>query len=103
VTCAAPFAPHTSEDLWFQLGHSASVHRDTWPKYDERYLAEDTVTIAVQVNGKLRGTIQASADADETQASEMAKADPKITGHLDGKQIIKTIYVPAKLLNFVVK
>ena len=103
TACIAPFAPHIAEELWFQLGHSASVHKDTWPKYDEKYLVEDTVTIAVQVNGKLRGTIQAPTDADEAKIVELAKADPKITGYLDGKQTVKTIYVPAKLLNFVVK
>jgi len=103
VACIAPFAPHAAEELWFQLGHSTSVHRDSWPKYDEQYLVGDTVTIAVQVNGKLRGTISAPADSDEAVATEIAKTDSKITSHLDGKRMVKTIYVPGKLLNFVVK
>jgi leucyl-tRNA synthetase len=103
VACIAPFAPHTAEDLWFQLGHSASVHRDSWPKYNEKYLAADTVTIAVQVNGKLRSTVQAPADADEAKTVELAKAETKLAGYLDGKQVVKTIYVPGKLLSFVVK
>lgn len=103
VACVAPFAPHAAEDMWHQLGHSTSVHRDSWPKYEEKYVAEDTMTIAVQVNGKLRSTVSAPADADETAVVVLAKADGKVAGHLDDKQIVKTIYVPAKLLNFVVK
>ncbi|HEY4160577.1 MAG TPA: class I tRNA ligase family protein, partial [Candidatus Saccharimonadales bacterium] len=103
VACTAPFAPHISEELWFQLGHSTSIHRDTWPKWNEEYLVKDTVTVAVQVNGKLRGTVDAPVDADEAKAVNLAEADPKIAGYLDGKQVVKTIYVPAKLLNFVVK
>ncbi|HSX06672.1 MAG TPA: leucine--tRNA ligase [Candidatus Saccharimonadia bacterium] len=103
VACVAPFAPHTSEDLWHQLGHSTSVHHDTWPKYNDQYLTQDTITLAVQVNGKLRGTIQVPADSNEATAVQQAKADAKIANHLDGKQIVKTIYVANKLLNFVVR
>ncbi|HSX15850.1 MAG TPA: leucine--tRNA ligase [Candidatus Saccharimonadales bacterium] len=103
VACVAPFAPYAAEELWHQLGHSVTVHRDTWPKFDEQYLATDTVTLAVQVNGKLRGTVQVPTGCDEATATEAAKADPKIAANLDGKQIVKAIYVPGKLLNFVVK
>jgi leucyl-tRNA synthetase len=55
VTCIAPFAPHVAEELWFQLGHHTTVHKDTWPAYDEAYLSSDTITVVVQINGKLRG------------------------------------------------
>lgn len=103
VACVAPFAPHTAEELWHQLGHSATVHKDSWPTFDEKYLLADTVTIAVQINGKLRGTISAAADSDEAAVIELAKADSKIAANLADKQIVKTIYVPGKLLNFVVK
>ncbi len=103
VACVAPFAPHTADELWFQLGHHLSVHKDTWPKWDEQYLVSDEVTIAVQVNGKLRGTVQVAADADQAATVEAAKADVKIAANLEGKDIVKTVYVPAKLLNFVVK
>ncbi len=99
----APFAPHMTEELWAQLGHEGSIHTSQWPIYDAKYLVEDTVTIAVQINGKLRGTVQSPAEADEAKAVELACADTKIAANLEGKQIIKTIYVPAKLLNFVVK
>ncbi|HUB93723.1 MAG TPA: leucine--tRNA ligase, partial [Verrucomicrobiae bacterium] len=85
-----------------QLGHSSSVHRGTWPKYSEEYLAEDTVTVAVQVNGKLRGTIQVLTGADEATVVEIAKTDPKLTHYLTDTPVRKTIYRPGKLLNFVV-
>jgi leucyl-tRNA synthetase len=103
AACIAPFAPHTGEELWHQLGHSTSVNHDSWPEFKEEYIATDTVTVAVQVNGKLRGTIQAPADSDKAAATDLAKKDAKITANLDGKQVVKTIYVPGKLLNFVVK
>jgi leucyl-tRNA synthetase len=103
VACVGPFAPHITEELWHQLGHSTTAQRDSWPKYDEQYLVSDTVTIAVQVNGKLRGTIAAPTDANEAKATELARAESKVATYLDGKQVVKTIYVPGKLLNFVVK
>ncbi len=103
VQLLAPFAPHISEELWNQLAHEGSVHTSEWPSYDESYLVEDSVTIAVQVNGKLRGTITAPMDSDEVAVTELAKADEKIAANLAGKQIVKTIYVPNKLLSFVVK
>jgi leucyl-tRNA synthetase len=102
VACVAPFAPHMADELWQQLGHSSSVHIDTWPKYDEKYLATDTVTIVIQVNGKLRGEIQAAADAPEEEIIKAAKANEKAAAYLDGKDPRKTIYVPGKLVNFVV-
>lgn len=103
VACVAPFAPFIADELWQQLGHSSSVHRDSWPKWEEKYLASDTVTVAVQVNGKLRGTVEIPAGSDQALAVESAKAAPAIKGYLDGGEILKTIYVPDKLINFVVK
>jgi leucyl-tRNA synthetase len=103
AACISPFAPHIGEELWHQLGHSTSVHRDSWPKWNDEYLVADTVTVAVQINGKLRGTVAAPADADEAKATELARADAKIAAYLEGATIVKTIYVSGKLLNFVVK
>ena len=103
VACIAPFAPHISEELWHQLGHSTSVHRDSWPKFDEQYLVADMVTVAIQVNGKLRGTVSAPTDSTEAMVAKLAKADTKVASNLADKQVVKTIYVPNKLLNFVVK
>jgi len=102
IACVAPFAPHTAEELWHQLGHSVSVHKDSWPKHEEKYLQQDTITVAVQVNGKLRGEVQVAADADEAAVVEAAKANEKVAGYLAGQQIKKTIYVPKKLVSFVV-
>jgi leucyl-tRNA synthetase len=103
VQLVAPFAPHVAEELWEQLGHSDTVHRDHWPKYDEKYLVSDTATLVVQVNGKLRAQLQIDRDADESQAVEAAKSDKNVRTHLDGGTLLKTIYVPGKLVNFVVR
>lgn len=98
----APFAPHITEELWAQLDHETSIHISDWPHYDAQYLVSDTVTIAVQVNGKVRGEIAAAADATEEHIIEAAKAHDKVAGYLAGKDIKKTIYVPGKLVSFVV-
>jgi leucyl-tRNA synthetase len=99
----APFAPHTADELWHDLGRTTSVQRDSWPLFDEQYLARDTITLAVQVNGKLRGTIEVPADTDQPASVEAAKQNDKIVAYLDGHEIIKTIFVPGKLINFVVR
>lgn len=103
AACIAPFAPHTADELWFQLGHHLSVHKDTWPKWDEAYLTTDTVTVAVQVNGKLRGEIQVPSDVGEADAIVAAQNNDKVKTHIEGKQIAKSIYVPGKIVNLVVK
>lgn len=98
----APFAPHISEELWQQLGQEGSIHTSEWPVYDEKYLVENTLTIAIQVNGKLRGEIQISAEAKEDEVVNAAKANDKVAAYLDGQTIRKTIYVTGKLVSFVV-
>lgn len=103
VTLVAPFAPHIADELWHDLGHTSSVQRDSWPVLDENYLVADTVTLAVQVNGKLRGTVEVAAHADESTSVETAKQSEKIAVYLEGKELVKTIYIPAKLISFVVK
>jgi leucyl-tRNA synthetase len=102
VACIAPFAPHTSEELWHQLGHSTTVHKDSWPVHDEKYLVEDTVTVVIQVNGKLRGEVQVASDANEEVVVAAAKTHEKAATYLTDQTIRKTIYVPGKLVNFVV-
>jgi leucyl-tRNA synthetase len=102
VMCVAPFAPHIAEELWHQLGHSDSVHVDHWPEFDEKYLAQDTVTVVVQVNGKLRGQVEVPAGADEATAVEAAKANDKVASYIKDQTIRKTIFVPDKLVNFVI-
>lgn len=102
VACVAPFAPHITEDLWHQLGHTSSVHIDTWPKYDETYLLTETITIVVQVNGKVRAQLNLSTDSSEEQIIDAARIHEKIVSIVKDKQIIKTIYVPKKLVNIVI-
>jgi leucyl-tRNA synthetase len=102
VCSVAPFAPYIAEELWHQLGHDDSVHVGHWSQFDEKLLATDIVTVVVQVNGKLRREIQVSADADEAAVTAAARIDEKVAAHLEGKEVKKTIFVPGKLVNFVV-
>lgn len=101
VACVAPFAPHIADELWQQLGHENSVHKDSWPEFDDKYLVKDTVTIVVQINGKVRANVLAPAGSSQAEVEELAKADVKINEYIkDG--VKKAIYVPNKLINFVV-
>jgi leucyl-tRNA synthetase len=98
----APFAPHIAEELWQQLGQEESVHTSQWPAYDEKYLVQDKITVAIQVNGKLRGSVMVLADKTEAEVIDFTKEVPGVKKYLTGKDIRKTIYVPGKLVNFVV-
>ncbi|HVV26260.1 MAG TPA: leucine--tRNA ligase [Candidatus Saccharimonadales bacterium] len=98
----APFAPHITEELWHQLGHAETIHLSPWPQYDETYLVRDTVTIAVQVNGKLRGEVEVPADAAEADVLAAAQAHDKVAGYVHGQTVKKSIYVPGRLVNFVI-
>jgi leucyl-tRNA synthetase len=102
VQLLAPFAPHISEELWQQLGQDESVHTSQWPAYDEKYLVQDTITVVIQVNGKLRGEIQVATNAKEDEVVKAAKANDKVAGYLKDQTIRKTIYVPGRLVNFVI-
>jgi leucyl-tRNA synthetase len=103
VLLLAPFAPHIAEELWALLGHGTTLAYANWPGYDESLLVEDTIEIPVQVLGKLRGKIVMPADANKDAILEAAKADPKVQPHLEGKTIVKEIYVPGKMVNLVIK
>ncbi|HSH31260.1 MAG TPA: class I tRNA ligase family protein, partial [Candidatus Saccharimonadales bacterium] len=103
VLMLAPAAPHLAEELWSQLGEAESVHVAAWPQYDPELIKEDLVEIILQVNGKLRGTMTMPVAADEQQLEETAKTQEAIQRYLDGKKIVKTIVVPRKLVNFVVR
>ncbi|HEX8182485.1 MAG TPA: leucine--tRNA ligase [Candidatus Saccharimonadales bacterium] len=102
VQLLAPLAPHITEELWQQLGHDVSVHTSSWPVYDEQYLRQDSMTIVVQINGKLRAEISVSSDASQDDIVSMAQSDSKVVAYIAGQMIRKTIYVPGKLVNFVV-
>jgi leucyl-tRNA synthetase len=98
----APFAPHIAEELWQRLGHTKSLARRPWPECDSAKLVESTMDIPVQVNGKLRDKITVSADATEAEILEQAARAEKVKPWLEGKTIKKKLYVPKKLVNFVV-
>lgn len=102
VQCLAPFAPHITEELWQVLGHTGSVHHSRFPSFDEAKLVENEIEIVLQVSSKIRGKMIVPADADAAAIEELAKSDPNVQKHLDGKQIKKTIVVPGKLVNFIV-
>jgi leucyl-tRNA synthetase len=102
VVILAPFAPHVAEELWERLGHTESITYAPWPKFDEAKLARDVMTIAVQVSGKLRASIDVPADAAEADIIATAKAQPKVQEFLAGKPIKREIYVKGRLVNLVV-
>ena len=100
----APFAPHIANEMYAQMnGEDSRLDAIEWPKYDEKYLATDTIKIAVQVNGKLRGEVEADKDADQAAVEKLAMDQPNVARFTEGKEIIKKIYVPGKILNLVVK
>jgi leucyl-tRNA synthetase len=103
VLLLSPFAPHLGEELWQALGRAKSLAYEPWPMYDEAMLKQDTIEIPVQVNGKLRGRIQAPTNADNATVETLARADTKVAEHIAGKKVVKVIIVPGKMVNFVVK
>jgi leucyl-tRNA synthetase len=103
ILLVSPFAPHLGEELWRKTGHAASVFDAPWPVWIEDRLKTDTVTLAVQVNGKLRGQVEVPSGADDDTVRSKATADAKIRKHLEGVQIVKIIVVRNKLVNLVVK
>lgn len=101
LMCIAPFAPHVADELWQQLGHSDSIHKNHWPELDENYLQEDEITIALMVNGKLRAELKLNKNAGRAEMEKAALANPRIQEFLNGKEPKKVIVVPGKLVNVV--
>jgi len=101
VCALAPFAPHLAEELWERLGHAGGITRAPWPSADARYLEEDGFELVVQVNGKVRGRAQASKESGKEELEALAEG--AVSQHLDGKERLKTIVVPGRLVNFVVR
>lgn len=99
----SPYTPHLAEELWEMLGHKPSVANEPWPVYEEEKTKDDEIELVIQINGKLRGRLQVSANSDKEELLNAAKNDAKIKQHLEGKTLIKEIVVPGKLVNFVVK
>ena len=98
----SPFAPHIAEELWHNLGHQDFILHQPWPQYDPKLLEEETFTLVIQINGKVRDQIEAPMGISEREAKELALTSEKIQKWLKGKKIQKTIFVKDKLINFVV-
>jgi leucyl-tRNA synthetase len=103
IQLVAPMAPHLAEEMWEIAGMSQSVFKSAWPQYDPDAVVGDTIEIAVQINGKLRDTVEVPADADESAIEEAAFASDKVRKYTEDKQILKKIYVKGRLLNIVIK
>lgn len=103
VGLIAPFAPHIAEELWQALGNSGSIFDACWPEYNEKYLVESTVQMGIAFNGKRRFEMQFAADADNAAIEQAVMADPRTAKYIDGKQIVKVIIVPKRMVNVVVK
>ncbi len=102
VSVLFPFAPHVTSELWDALG-GEKLWQEPWPQADAALMARDTVTIVVQVNGKLRGRIDVAADAPDDEVLAAARAEPKVSAALDGKTPVREVVVPGRLVNFVVR
>jgi len=98
----SPMAPHLGEELWKRLGASNTLAYEPWPAFDPELVKESTIEMGVQVNGKLRGVIQLAVDASESEARQAALAEPKVAGFVGDKPVKKLIYVPGKIINFIV-
>ncbi len=103
IQLLTPFAPHLGEELWERLGEKPSASNASWPTWDESLLHVDEITIPVQVNGKMRAELSLPASIEQAEALAAAKAHDRVQSHLNGKTLIKEIYVPKKIINLVVK
>ncbi|MCT4661224.1 MAG: leucine--tRNA ligase [Tissierellales bacterium] len=103
ITLLNPVAPHMTEEIWEVLGFEGMLNQAKWPTYEEEKTVENIIEMAIQINGKVRGRVNINKDADHDTVLATVKADEKIKEHLEGKQIVKEIYVPGKICNIVVK
>ncbi len=99
----APFAPHLAEEIWERLGEPYSVHQQRWPVWDEGAAADQIITLVLQVNGKVRDRLTVPVGLSEEQANELASANANVQRHVEGRQVIKVVFVPDKLVNIVVR
>ena len=96
-----PFAPHICEEIWQMLGNTDLCSLAKWPEYDEAKCVDDSVEIVVQICGKIRAKLNVSVDATKEEVLALAKADPAIAPQIEGKRLVKEVYVPGKLVNLV--
>ncbi|MDO8552217.1 MAG: leucine--tRNA ligase [bacterium] len=97
----SPFAPHITEELWHEAGNKSSIHLEKWPVFDPALLRDENVTIAIQINGRTRGEVQVPTDSDKKTVEDAALA--AVGSRVEGKKILRTIYVPSRLVNFVLE
>jgi leucyl-tRNA synthetase len=99
----APTTPHLAEELWQRTGHDYSIHNQSWPRWDEELAKDEEITLVIQVNGKLRDRIAVPASVTEAEARQLAQESQRVKAHTEGKELLKTIYVPGRLVNLVVR
>ena len=102
VKLVGPYAPHLGDEAWERLGGTGFLIEQTWPTYDDALTRDAVVTLAIQVNGKLRGSLDIAREADEAEVREKALALPNVAKHLEGKTVRKVIVVPGKIVNVVI-
>jgi len=102
IVMLSPLAPHLAEELWEQMGHSESVQMVDWPAYDEEILGSAMIIMPVQVNGKVRGTIEVAPGISQEEAEAAARDLPNVSKYLDTAEVKKVILVPDKLIGFVI-
>jgi len=103
IRMLAPFSPHLCEELWSQIDSNGFVFDSQWPKTDSSLIADDNVKIGVQVNGKVRGTVCFSNKTDKNEALKIAKSNTNVSKFIKNSEILKEIYIPGKIINFVIK
>ena len=103
IQMLAPMAPHFAEEFWSGIGNNVSVFDSGWPGFDPKALITSTITMVAQINGKLRGSFEVAKDIGKEEFLALAKSDEKVARHIEGKTIIKEIFIPGKLANIVVR
>ena len=103
ILMLSPMAPHITEEIWQKLGNNLSIHSQKFPSWNEELLKEDLITLVIQVNGRVRDTLEVPSESDEPEINQLALNSSKVKKHIDGKNILKTIYIKGKLINIVVR
>ena len=103
IILLAPFAPHVTEELWEMMGKHSSVHEQAWPTYDPAAVVKDEIEIVIQINGKVREKINVSSSLSKEELQNAALSNERISSMISGKEIVKCIAIPKKLVNIVVK
>src|SRR5699024_7642394 len=103
IKLMSPIVPHITEEAWCDLGGKDSVHLSEWPKYDEKLAVTKSITVVIQVNGKLRDKLEVEPDLDKSILEKLALENDKAKAFMEGKQVVKVIVVPNRLVNIVVK